>query len=106
MIYYDDATIEIIQGDSIQRNIYIDGITPEMIKNVYFSCNKLNITKELEYDTANNCYLLYLSSTETSILRPINTNYDITILYGSNIVTTGVYKGRLIVHEKNNKIDI
>ncbi len=100
----DQSDMVIIQGDSYQKNVYIDGVFLSAIEGVYFSCGKLNLSKKLDFDDANNNWFLLLTPEETEILKPVVTDYDITVKFNGNKVQTGLYRGKLIVSEKNNPV--
>ena len=95
----------IIQGDTYQKNVSIDGVFLSAIEGVYFSCGKLNLSKKLELDDSTNCFALKFTSEETKQLRPIVTDYDITVVFQNDKVQTGLYRGKLIVAEKNNPVE-
>ncbi len=98
------SDIVIIQGDTYQKNVSIDGVFLSSIEGVYFSCGKLNLSKKLEWDESINKFVLLLTSEETQSLKPIVTDFDITVkIIGK--VTTGLYRGKLIVAEKNNPVE-
>ncbi len=98
------SDIVIIQGDTYQKNVIVDGVFLSAIEGVYFSCGKLNLSKKLEFDGSINKFVLILSSEETASLKPVVTDYDITVKFEGNKVQTGVFRGKLIVSEKNNPI--
>ena len=99
-----ESDIVIIQGDTYEKHVSIDGVFLSAIESVYFSCGKLNITKQLNYDGSINRFVLTLSSDETKTFKPVVTDYDITVKLNGDKVTTGLYRGKLIVAEKNNPI--
>lgn len=96
----------IIQGDTYQKNVTIDGVFLSTIEGVYFSCGKLGISKKLSFDESTNRFVLLLKSNETSEFKPIVTDYDITVKFFDDSIRTGLYRGRLIVAEKNNAVEV
>lgn len=100
------SDIMIIQGDTSQINITVEGVPHEAIEKVYFSCSKLDIVKELTYDTDINKYVLLFSSEETSSMNKIITNFDITVKLFDQKIKTGLYQGKITVSEKNNPIGV
>lgn len=102
MTYHSD--ILIIQGDTCQINVEVEGVEKEFIEEVYLSCEKLNLVRALTYDQTIEKYVLVLSSEETKNFTPIITNFDITVKIVGNKIATGLYKGKIIIAEKNNSI--
>lgn len=99
------SDIVIIQGDTYQKNVLVEGVLLDTIEGVYFSCGKLNISKELTFDENLNAWVLLFTHEETQSFKPIVTDYDITVkLFGNNI-KTGLHRGRLQVSEKNNPVE-
>lgn len=98
--------IVIIQGDTCQKNVSISGVMLSNIDSVYFSCAKLNITKQLEYDETISKFVFYLTPEETSSLKPIVTDFDITVKFNTSTIKTGVYRGKIMVLEKNNSVEV
>lgn len=99
--------IVIIQGDTYQANVTVEGVEDlAVIENVYFSCSKLEMTKELTFDPETETYVLLLSSEETSALYPQTTNFDITVKFFDSKIKTGLYRGKLIVCDKNNPVEV
>ncbi len=99
------ADVVIIQGDTYEQNVFVEGVPAEVIEEVYFSCNKLNISKSLAFDSDIQGYVLLLSSQETKDLKVVTTDYDITVKLIGNNIKTGIYRGKLIVLEKNNTVE-
>jgi len=98
------SDIVIIQGDTYQKNVLIEGVLLDAIEAVYFSCGKLGITKQLEFDHSLQRFVLKFTHDETTLLKPIVTDYDITVkLFGNNI-RTGLHRGKLFVLDKNNPV--
>lgn len=99
--------IVIIQGDTYQANVTVEGVEDlSVIENVYFSCSKLNLTKELSFDQDTTTYVLLLSSEETSALKAMTTDFDITVKFFDSKVKTGLYRGKIIVCDKNNPVEV
>lgn len=100
------ADVIIVQGDTYEQNVYIDGVAPTSINGVFFSCKKLELSKQLTYVDDIKGYVLLLSSQETKDLKPITTDYDITIKLIDDSIKTGLYRGKLIVLEKTNTVEM
>ncbi len=96
--------ITIIQGDSYQKNVKILNVDHALIDKVIMSCIKLNINKELTYDSENDKYVFYLSPEETSTYDEIITNYDFTIKFKDDNVKTVCYKSMIRVMSKSNSL--
>lgn len=96
--------IEIIQGDTLQKNVLISGVSETQISKVYFSCKKIEIEKELTYDSEIERYVLRIESDETKELEPITTDYDLTIKFTDDDVSTVLYRGILKVLPKVNEV--
>lgn len=112
------GTYTIIQGDTFQRTLCIRNIGGdklECIKNVYFSCDMLNISKVLPVKEDPNTgkqmkgyYTLLLTSEDTGKFQKCSTTYDITIdfgVVGSDVVVKTVrYQYPLEVLPKINVV--
>lgn len=98
--------IVIIQGDTSQTNVTIEGVTSDTIKDVYFSCGKLYLSRKLTYDSELDKYVLLFTSAETAEFKPITANFDITIHMFDGTVITGLYRGKIIVTDKNNPVEV
>lgn len=101
----NQSDIVIIQGDTYQKNLIIEGVMLDAIEAVYFSCGKLNLSQEMPYDENINRFVLLLDSDVTKNLKPIVTDYDITVKFFDDKVRTGLHRGKLIVSEKNNPVE-
>lgn len=97
-------TIEIIQGDTIEKNVVISGVDSADIEKVYFSSEKLQIEKELTYDSENEKWVFKLDPSETKDLPITTTDFDITIKFTNDDVMTCVYRGVIQVLPKINKV--
>ena len=101
------SDIVIIQGDTCQKNVFIEGLEDlSSIDSVYFSCSKLQLERELTYDQDIKAYVLLITADETSKLKPMTTDFDITVKIGSSIIKTGLYRGKLYVLDKNNPVEV
>lgn len=98
------AEIKIIQGDSYQKNIIIENVDKQYISNVYISCDKLNICKELEYINETNKFRLYITRQETESFEKGLYDYDITIKFVQDVVKTIPYRASFVVLPKINKV--
>ena len=98
--------IQIIQGDTYQKNVLIENVDLSLIEGVYFSCSKLDITQKLEYDNNIERYVFILTADETKDLTPIYTDYDITIKFTDDKIKTVSYRGGFCVLPKTNEIGV
>ena len=98
-----ESKITIVQGDSYERYITIDGISLDLIEGIYFSSDKLNISKKLILKS--NVFVLSLTSEETKDLPVVNTNYDLTIKFNNNKINTIQYQATISILKKNNKVE-
>lgn len=100
--------IKIIQGDTY-RNAYIfydnDGnvITNNHIAQVYWNCDRLNYQQILTYDDEDSSWVFYLQSSETNTFTYCKTDYDLTLYFNDEQVSTEIYRSELRVLEKKNK---
>ena len=112
------GTYKIIQGDTFQRTLCIrqrGGDKLECIKNVYFSCDYLNISMVLPIKVNPNTgkeeigyYTLLLPADVTAKFPKCSTSYDITIDFGvvgsDTVIKTLRYQYPLEVLQKNNVV--
>lgn len=98
-----ESKITIIQGDSYERYITIETGENNLIEGVYFSSEKLGISKKLI--ERNNIYIIRLTPEETSILPVVNTTYDLTIKFQEEKVNTVQYQETISILRKNNKVE-
>ncbi len=101
---YDNVIIKIVQGDTYQKNVTIMGIEQSLIEDVFLSCSKLNLCKKLTYNTEYDKYMFRLEPHETSALKTITTDFDITIKFTNSDTRTVVYRGNLVVLPKINAV--
>lgn len=99
-----NVEIKIIQGDYYQKNVSVKNVDSTLIEGVYFSCDKLNICKKLEYDNDIEKYKFILTPQETSELKPIICDYDITIKFTDDKIKTPSYRGSVVVLPKTNEV--
>lgn len=101
------SDIVIIQGDTCQKNVFIEGLEDlSSINSVYFSCSKLEMERELTYDQDIEAYVLLITSDETSAFKPMVTDFDITVKIGTSVIKTGLYRGKLVILDKNNPVEV
>ena len=101
----NNSDIVIVQGDTLQKNVSITGIeSMSVIEGVYFSCNRLNLSKKLDFDASTNKFLLVISSAETEDFKAIVTDYDVTVKFFDEKIKTALYRGTLTVLEKTNPV--
>ena len=97
-----ESKITIIQGDSYERYITIEGIDLDLIEGVYFSSAKLNCSKKLFLK--NTDYVLSFTPEETMSFPVFNTNYDLTIKFVGNKVNTVQHHSIITILPKTNKV--
>lgn len=95
--------IEIIQGDSFEMTVTIDGLAESIIENIYFTCASLRFCQKLEKEEGTT-YLLKISSEITKTFEPAVTNYDLTIYFIDKTIQTIVHNAALKVLRKNNAV--
>lgn len=101
-----ELAIKVVQGDTFNANIKVNNISHENIRAVYFSCQKLGINKELQYNSELDRYILKLTSEETEQHPNFYGEYDITIYFNGDNVKTAVYNASIEILDKFNKVDI
>lgn len=99
-----NVRLQIIQGDSFDRIITIEGIEKDKIEGIYFSCEELGICKKLLYNEIDNYFLLSLTSNETKEFPKIDTVYDLTIKFNEEKVQTITYCSQITILPKYNKV--
>ena len=62
------VNINIVQGDSYEKRVKLIDIEPELVEGVYFSSNKLNFSKKLEYSVIEEKYIFSFTPEETKNL--------------------------------------
>ena len=97
--------INIIKGDSVQKNVVLVNINKDLIDSIYLSCNELGISKELTYNSETKKYEFYLSPQETAQFNVGQSDYDITIKFVDNNIKTVVYKSTIYVYPKTNVVE-
>lgn len=102
MIVIGNSTIKLVQGDSYQRSLTLEGIEPVSIEGIYFSCKGLNICKKLDY--VDGVYTFNLSAEETKNFKEFYGDYDITIRFIDNKIQTAFYKAIFNVLPKTNEV--
>lgn len=103
MMTEGNSTITIIQGDSYDRTITIEGIDTELIKEVYISCSELNLCKQL-IKSPDGSFTFSLSSEETKGFKEFYGNYDLTVKFNNNKIKTLLYKSFIKILAKTNGI--
>lgn len=96
--------IDIIKGDSLQKNVSLVNVEKDSIDKIYVSSEKLGISQALNYNDTTGKYEFYLSPQETSILKEGLADYDITIKFKDDNIKTVVYQSTINVHPKKNKV--
>ena len=100
------AEIRIIQGDSYAKNIIIENVDNSLIVAVYFSSARLNVSKQLDYDSENGKHKLFLTRQETANFEKGVYDYDITIKFERDVVRTIPYRTALTILPKVNKVGV
>lgn len=99
-----NKNINIIQGDTYTREVTLQNVDIELIKDIYFSCSALSLCKKLEYEEETKVFNLTFTSKETKELPKGIYNYDLTIEFVQETFKTVQYKSTITVLEKNNKV--
>ena len=94
--------ITIIQGDTYECEISIEGVLVEIIDRIYFSSNQLNVCKELEKRDGK--FVLKFTPEETMNFETGNLSYDFTIYFTNNAIQTAQYRNRISILPKINKV--
>lgn len=98
------VNIIIVQGDSYQKKVKIEGIDNEMIEGVYFSSDKLKFSKKLTYSMVEEKYIFSLTPLETETFPAGKGDYDITIKFIDDKIKTISYRESFDVLPKINKV--
>lgn len=99
-----NSNIEIIQGDSYQLNITLEGVEVDTIQNIYFSSQALEISKELIKKT--NSFALNFSPEETNKFKKGYYDYDLTIKFMDDNIKTIIYRSNISILPKTNGVNI
>ena len=99
----DSTKILIIQGDTYETLITFQNLpADDLIENVYFTCNRLDLKKECEGAPGNSKQ--WFLSLDTSELASGCYNYDLTVKFRSDKVLTVIHNGDLKILSKENVI--
>lgn len=98
------VNITLIQGDSYQKKVKIEGVEPEVVEGVYFSSNKLEFSKKLIYNQIEEKYIFEFTPEETQALPLGRGDYDITIKFIDDKIKTICYRESIEVLPKINKV--
>lgn len=104
MYIQGNPKITLIQGDSYTREIEFEGLSLDLIEEVYFTCSKLSICKKLEKDLENNLFRLTINSDETNDLEIGAFDFDLTVKFIDDQTKTIQYRSVILVLEKVNKV--
>lgn len=104
MISYKSPAIRIVQGDTYNCEIEIQGLDIFLIENIYFSCEQLNICKKVEFDEELQVYNLTFNSQETENFKNGVFNYDLTFKFFNDSIRTVQYKSTITILKKTNKV--
>jgi hypothetical protein len=102
---YDETTITIVKGDSLDINLTFENLDAELISHVYFSSRNI-ITKEFIYSEEEESYSLRILPEESEIFEEGKFSYDITVYFIDDGVKTVQRKGPFIIFSKDNTVNI
>ena len=95
--------LQIIQGDSFDRQVYVEGVETDKIEGIYFTCEKLGICKKLVL-TKDSYFALSISAEESSKFPKIDASYDLTIKFIDDKIQTATYCSQISILPKINKV--
>mgnify|MGYP000201033360 CR=1 FL=1 len=95
--------LQIIQGDSFDRQVYVEGVETDKIEGIYFTCEKLGICKKLVL-TKDSYFTLSISAEESSKFPKIDASYDLTIKFIDDKIQTATYCSQISILPKINKV--
>ena len=95
--------LQIIQGDSFDRQVYVEGVGTDKIEGIYFTCEKLGICKKLVL-TKDSYFTLSISAEESSKFPKIDASYDLTIKFIDDKIQTATYCSQISILPKINKV--
>lgn len=99
--------LQIIQGDSFDRQVYVEGVETDKIEGIYFTCEKLGICKKLVLTkdiTKDSYFALSISAEESSKFPKIDASYDLTIKFIDDKIQTATYCSQISILPKINKV--
>lgn len=97
--------VMVIQGDVLEVYFELVGIAPEIVKNVYFSSEKANLSFPCPYSTIYDAYCLRLGSECTGHIHPIICSYDLTVEFIDGNRMTVLHECCFAVLKKRNFIE-
>ena len=97
-----NVRLQLIQGDSFEREIYIEGAELNIIEGIYFSCEKLKICKKLYLN--GEYFVLNFTPEETINFPKSEVDYDLTVKFIDNKIETVSYRSQLTILPKINKV--
>lgn len=97
-------TIELVQGDTLNKNVIVRGVSESDIDSIYFTCHELDIEKQLVYDSNIEKWVLKIEAAETKTYKTITTDYDLTIKFTDDDISTVLYRGIFKVLPKVNEV--
>lgn len=98
----DGQNIVVIRGDVLEVYFEIDGISPEVVRQVCFKSDAAQIYTELPYSRLREAYCLRLGSEFTNSLRPSIGSYDLTVEFiDGNIITVAHERGFVVLKKRN-----
>ena len=95
--------LQIIQGDSFDRQVYVEGVETDKIEGIYSTCEKLGICKKLVL-TKDSYFTLSISAEESSKFPKIDASYDLTIKFIDDKIQTATYCSQISILPKINKV--
>ncbi|MBQ7798305.1 MAG: hypothetical protein IJ371_04205 [Clostridia bacterium] len=96
--------LTIVQGDTLEISLSIDGADAGSVEKIIFSSKEQNIVQVFtEYAPGE--YYLRIEGNVTKYFKPKVTDYDLTVIFVDGERVTGSYHNKLIVLRKFNKVE-
>lgn len=92
--------LTIIQGDTFEADIEIEGVIPETVDKVIFSCSKLKFAKNALHQESS--YFIDINASKTAEFSAGLYSYDITVYFKGGEAVTAKRNGILEVLRKVN----
>lgn len=94
--------VMVIKGDVLEVYFELNGITPDVIKNVQFKSDTAQLYVDLVYSNLHNAYCLRLNSDFTDCLSPSIGNYDLVVEFiDGNKITVAHECGFAVLKKRN-----
>lgn len=98
----EGQNIVVIRGDVLEVYFEIDGISPNVVRQVCFKSDAAQIYVELPYSKLREAYCLRLESEYTNMLKPTIGSYDLTVEFIDGNIITVAHEREFIVLKKRN----